>query len=469
MKVFFLPPTLLPLLVASCAITFCSAGFDQDVNGNLRRKNLISDFSKELNTKLMEKGVLLHEVKDGKRRLNENNNNNENNQKYSFNGYSLKYAKCQPIEYFSENALLAGETSPMLVDDIVLLRLCPDSSCSFRNEYGCHYNYAEYAVHLADYVSIMLEYEANKRDSLCGFCENCLQGGNNNQRRLNDADYEDVDEAQADENVNEDEENGDAQEEAVDEEVVEDEEDDMYGAACDDWNQVCSEYESICNGNDNYMNYDELQNYMGCTQINHNEYAFFVKPACEASSGKIKMAVYYDDYCEQYAGNGISIKNLGLNIREGVFEEFYSQYCFDCTDDSYSYSASTMCNAIHWNSAMCTDTLMYDLFEDNEDHSIECNFIESIRFGTYDEEGKVAMFSNSNSTLQVSATQKVMIALSCFICFLFIIYAYYLHHQMTNLLMKSLSHRELLPPGRRSKKVSQSRESKKLTADDDWD
>lgn len=107
---------------------------------------------------------------------------------------------------------------------------------------------------------------------------------------------------------------------------------------------------------------------------------------------------------------------------------------------------------VHYVSAKCTSDLMYDLFENEEDESSECTFIESIRFGAYDEDGNFASSSSSYSSgswnAKVTIAQKALLGVSVGICVIFVIYACYLHHSMTNLLIKSLSHRELLPPSR---------------------
>jgi hypothetical protein len=66
----------------------------------------------------------------------------------------------------------------MLTQDIVILRLFPQKTCSATSQYGCHYNYAEYAVALKDYLDIMLRFSGKKRDTVCGWCDECY----NNQR-----------------------------------------------------------------------------------------------------------------------------------------------------------------------------------------------------------------------------------------------------------------------------------------------
>jgi hypothetical protein len=93
--------------------------------------------------------------------------------------------------------------------------------------------------------------------------------------------------------------------------------------------------------------------------------------------------------------------------------------------------------------------MLYDLFEKEEDESSECSFIESIRFGVYDKYGAFAATSSIGAgTGEVSIGQLIALLVALVFCIMFIIYACYLHHSMTNLLIKSLSHRELLPPSR---------------------
>lgn len=270
---------------------------------------------------------------------------------YSFSGFSLKYAKCQPVQYFSEDAILAGEHSPMVTEDIVILRLCPQATCSSSSSYGCYYNFADYALTLGEYIGIMLRYSARVRDNTCEWCDQCLKNerGRGRRRRLEDgqAAAEGEDAAAAEEgDAAAEGENADAEAQAdadaaaaddaaaaaADDAVTDDFDPSEY--ACDGYNDYCTNYQAMCGDGDDdtYIDYESFIDYMDCAEVKYNDYAYFVRPKCDSDSGTIKMAVYYDNYCIQYAGNDINVKNLGLGFKEGMFSEFYSSTCIECSD-----------------------------------------------------------------------------------------------------------------------------------------
>jgi hypothetical protein len=411
------------------------------------------------------------------------------NERYSFSGYSLKYAKCQPVQYFSEEAIAAGVFSPMVTQDIVILRLCPTKSCTDTAQYGCHYNFAEYAISLSDYLSVMLKYSAKRRDFLCDYCEGCgvvYQGGNVNndgggrrRRRLDDAaaaaDEEDAAAAADEQDAAAADENGNAAAAAA------------YD--CTNVDTYCANYDTDCADSDErddndsgYMAYEDYLDYLQCAEVKYNDRAYFVRPRCDGYKGTIKMDAFYDMYCVQYAGNDVSVKNFGMGFREGIFEPFYSGSCTDCSDSGAApfYDTNTaLCNKLHATSAKCTSDLLYNLFDGESSDSTECSYIESIRFGTYAEDGQLSSSTNGVTwtKAEVSSSQKVMLIISIAVCIAFVIYSCYLHHAMTNLLIKSLSHRELLPPSRhrQSRRAaaannnSSNRHNNDSDGSDDWE
>lgn len=131
---------------------------------------------------------------------------------------------------------------------------------------------------------------------------------------------------------------------------------------------------------------------------------------------------------------------------------------------------------VHYKSAKCVSGLEYNPFENggnDADDTTECAYIESIRTGTYDETGTITLRSFGFTSEEITPGQKALLCLFVAMTVGLTIYACYLHHAMTNLLIKSLSHRELLPPSRHASRRSSPRRSgrrlKKVGADSDWD
>jgi hypothetical protein len=146
-------------------------------------------------------------------------------------------------------------------------------------------------------------------------------------------------------------------------------------------------------------------------------------------------------------------------------------------DESPLYNSnSLLCNKLQSHSAGCTQEMLYDLFESEDDDSTECNYIDSLRNGAYDQYGQFSAKAGGGSSwdASVTTTQAVILGVSIAMCIVFIIFACYLHHSMTNLLLKSLSHRELLPRKARSRSRTSregisSRRSSKTGTEPDWE
>ena len=404
----------------------------------------------------------------------------DENYMYSFDGYSLKYGKCQPVQSFSEEAIEAGEYTPMVTDDIVILRLCPSQFCASSKTFGCTYNYAEYAMDLTDYVRTMIRYSQDREGQLCDYCNYCAGNAN---RRLNEDEENGENENQADndednneqdqngDNNEQDQENEDADADGNENEEAQDDgdQDNNDGNAqqysdrdCGDYLNYCQdEYgNSVCQedqqgGGSAYMAIEGYLDYLDCVKIfDDDNYSYFVRPRCNGSTGAITVGVYYDKFCSNYAGNAVSLKDFNLGFKETAFKEFYdSSTCIDCSESSYPpyFDAnSNMCNKMHSSGAKCLTNLEYDMFDEQDDTS-QCSFIKSVRYGTYDEEGNLyssQSFFGGSSSHEVTDGQKVGLVLSAVLMASLALYSCYLHHSITNLLIKSLSHTDLLPPSR---------------------
>lgn len=347
-------------LVASVASSSASSFHTDVVSRGDARRHLKKHHERALNDQLLEKAVPVqdYEKKYGvslsDRKLDEKNFDFDYNNMYSFEGFSLTYAKCQPIQYFSEEAVEMGSTSPMAVDDIVVLRLCPEESCSDSKEYGCYSNFAEYALSLKDYLTIMLNFEIIKVQYMCEYCDGCLNGNgrrmeeaqqqdeqneNENQDNQQDNNYNDNNQQQQNQynynNNNNQQQNGNNnnQGNAYDDQFA-----NQY--ACSGWGTFCSDYGSKCNNNGqvngNYLDYEGYLNYLECSQTNNqnNGNIYYIKPRCDGTHNTIKMTAHYDQNCMESLPD-MSAKNFGLGMTDNAFRNFYSGECLSC-DDSVS-------------------------------------------------------------------------------------------------------------------------------------
>lgn len=273
---------------------------------------------------------------------------------YGFAGYSLKYAKCQPVQRFSEAAVQAGEYSPMVVNDIVILRLCPSSYCSSTRAYGCYKDFAEYAIELTDYIRIMLKYKSDKESQLCDWCQSCL--GRRERRRTGQTYYyyssngsssttttsSNYYGAGYDDSAGDDSAANDDQVEVNDEAVVNDE--------CTDYDTYClgEDGSAICDGGDDavvddavaaqvtYLTADGYLDVIDCTQVNGG---YFIRPRCDGYTEALSMGIYHDKFCSHYAGDQVNIEDLGMGIDQNYFKEFGSDAgCIDCSE-----SVSKLC------------------------------------------------------------------------------------------------------------------------------
>ena len=143
-----------------------------------------------------------------------------------------------------------------------------------------------------------------------------------------------------------------------------------------------------------------------------------------------------------------------------------------------------MCNLTHYTGAQCVSDLEYNPFDNGNDvdDSTECSYIESIRTGTYDETGTITLRTFGFTSEKITTPQKLLLSFFVLMTVSLTVYACYLHHAMTNLLIKSLSHTDLLPPSRQKgsrrsntrSRVRRNRKNSRVADDDDdgeedWD
>lgn len=368
---------------------------------------------------------------------NDDYTNNANGYyKKSFASYSLKYGKCQPVERFSEEALQNGESSPLVVDDIVVLRLCPSDFCMSSTMFGCLYNYAEYAIGLSDYVQIMLKYRQQKSQQLCNWCDACYSRRN----LANNGD----DDKNGDDQVN----NGD--------------DDDYFtgddGGYYSGYYHDCSNFEDYCYLSDDEEGYSACQDYLTndgseyfdyleCTNIkNNNNVQYFTRPRCDAHNQIIHMGIFYDESCKEYAGDDVELKYFNLPYNYTRFENYFSEkQCLPCEKSSeppYFTANSNLCNRMHFESetAVCTGHLndYYLSYSSNSNYdATACTYIQSVRTGNYNEDGGLIDGGTGSLAPVITHGERVTLLVTVAILVYLLAFATYLNHKTKSILLDS--------------------------------
>jgi len=373
-----------------------------------------------------------------------------NNKDNYFQSYSLKYSTCQKVQRFSVDAVQRGDYSSMITDNIVVLRLCPKRSCNSNAQYGCTEGYGEYAIDVSDYVRIMMNYKDHKQRNFCAFCKACMAYGYYTE--ASDGYYSIHDDTD-DQYYNQANDDGN------------DDNADITGFdtnTCYHYSQRCSNVASACTSDDDasgeidYMSYID---YVGCKEVvGDGGDTYYMSPHCDPYTQKISMAMFYDEYCSQSASEVVNAEDFtGIDF-EDVMAATEELECTSCARSNFPpfYNANNyFCNNVYKHSGRCDSYLTGDIGasgdddgddddqsnEDGETSEAHCAFIESIRLGTYDDFGQIYVSNSQKSSLKaaVSGDQKASLILLGLVCGALAIYSCYLHHEITNLLLKSLS------------------------------
>jgi len=348
--------------------------------------------------------------------------------------------------------------------------MCPSNSCSSSTSNGCNSGYGEFIIALKDYLSVMMEYESYKRESLCEFCSYCTNYYGGGRRILSAEIHENQMKAYYGSGNDDGNSNGndDGNANGNDDGNVNGNGDDYYQASnstyyeantpdydCDSYyKSACSGYVDTCTNS--VSDYTE---YLSCVEVKSGESKYYLGPYCDGTA--IIMGVFYDPYCSQYAGNSVNINQVsGMSFTKSEFESYYSGSCISCSsenDEPYGYANSLMCNEIYEDSAKCVSNMAvkYDTGYVFNYQSTVCEFSKSILNDAFNSNGSISSVSASSTTStrfsrRVTAPQITLLVLGTILCMGLSLYACYLHHEITNLLLKQLSMRgKLLPKPRK--------------------
>jgi len=304
-------------------------------------------------------------------------------------GYSLKFEKCQFVKSYSQDMAEANEGTVLQTSRFVIFRLCPSGNCK-----SCNSNYGEYIVSMEEYLNSVVEYRQDEQDQMCEQCQeacnyqgddNAAQGddGNNNQEEEQDA-GDDAGRRLAYYNNNVD---------------------------CDSCSADCLKIENM---EANY--YVDATNYINCYEIKEesdDSAELYAGPMCASQGSKIKIGVFTDDECmildtskdvEDYLsdddGNAVKLSHALLKTT------YDSSDCISCQavadDDNAAAQNLEVCEEVYEQAGKCESNhgfagmssnnyYAYQASNQLENEELVCDFIDSIRSGTYSQDGEIVI------------------------------------------------------------------------------
>jgi len=305
-------------------------------------------------------------------------------------GYSLKFEQCQFVKAYDDELAEDNDSSTVLATKrFVIFRLCPsDDECD-----SCSYDFGEYIVDLEEYLEATVEYQQEMQENMCNACQEC---GNWEENEENDQE-EDGRRRLANRKL------------------------ENYDVDCDSCYDECMKIENM---EDN--GYVDATEFLECQMIydpeDDGKMALYAGPMCASSGKKIKIAVFSDEECnvpdsdkdvDDYLmdGDGVSMK-----LSHALLKTVYSSDCISCLqveeeddnddDEEKEPEVIEMCEQLYEAAAKCEKTNGFDNGYANYDgyenqlaqESVVCDFVESLKAGSYDESGEIVV-NGANSSI----------------------------------------------------------------------
>ncbi|CAJ1966798.1 unnamed protein product [Cylindrotheca closterium] len=325
----------------------------------------------------------------------------DQNYEVDISQYSVKFQKCQFVKSYDDD-LAADEDMPTVLATkrFIVFRLCPDNNCE-----SCSNGYGEYLVDLETYLAATVDYQKGIQQAMCNACQNnCV---------FDDDQYNN---------------NGD------DDGAQRKLENYPYSLNCNTCYEECSKIENMeKNG------YRDATDFLECTVIHDPEdddkTALYAGPMCASSGYKIKIGVFTDQYCSILDADKdvddylMSDDGTQSKLSHALLKTVYTDgYCVSCAaynngnDDGGQ--ANDMCDELYQESAKCEKAHGFDNGYANYDsdyqnqlaqEEIVCDFIDSIKAGSYDDYGEIVVTGANLSSSGTTTTSGQKLALSFFV------------------------------------------------------
>lgn len=338
----------------------------------------------QMNAKLMLRATPLRKLQD----------NDDEMEEVDLSKYSVKFEKCQFVKQYAYNNGGGGNNNNkngqyadtvLTTKHFVIFRMCPDNSCG-----TCNYNYGEYIIDMDTYLGYMIEAKQQEQEQSCELCNQCYEAAANAANGENDA-------------------NGDGV-------------DDNANCGSVDTATCYAECQNIDNMEAN--GYADASAYAQCTKLNYqdaNGNYYYAGAVCASSGTRIKIGVFTDQYCSAYdesADVATYLKNndgASLNLSYHLLKQTFAEgECItSCVKQDQNQNnnnnnnnnqdqraeVSEVCENLYNYAGKCESThgfangmTAYDEYDNQaRNEELVCNFITSIKAGTYDLTGEIVV------------------------------------------------------------------------------
>jgi len=376
-------------------------------------------------------------------------------------GYSIKFMKCQFVKQYDDEVAEEEELDTVLgTKRFVIFRLCAEGSCS-----SCNVGYGEYLAPMDEYLEAVVEYRQEEQEEYCNTCEETCENEGDDGNQNADADED----ADADEN-GDGEDGGRKLQRQKNKGRKTRELKNKFSRKLTDDCSTCSDIcEKIENMEDN--NYIDASEFLECQQVfdggdddNAEANALYAGPMCASSGQKIKIGVFTDEDCmfldenkdvENYLvdDDGVQMK-LSHALLKTVYE---NEDCISClvpaeedenedgnndnNDEEEEAEVQEVCQNLYEASGKCETKHGFDngygdydeYANQEQNEEIVCDFISSIKSGTYSQSGEIEVGGNNRyaSDANTSGGQKFFLTFFILGTVGLAVYAAMLHTNLT--------------------------------------
>jgi hypothetical protein len=328
--------------------------------------------------------------------------------------YFVKFEQCQFVKSYSDELAMDEDIDTVLYTSrFVLFKLCPEECTT------CSSGYGEYLVDLETYLQATVEFFKDDQEEMCNSCaEQCVAAAD-------DAAAQDGGDDAA----------------VAEDDGIQDGGRKLYTLDCTTCNDDCQKIENMqANG------YIDATDFLQCTLIydpeDDNKLPLYAGPICASGGSKIKIGVFTDENCmtldstKEVDDYVQSDENTSMKLSHALLKSTYTDTCISCKEQPDAngqqqnendqndvdeviemcedlYDAAAKCETVHGFANGYANIYGYE--NQIAQESTVCDFMDSIKAGTYDEGGEIVVRGASSVGTSKSTTGGQKFALTFFI------------------------------------------------------